>query len=148
MFPFYILFFWPRGMRDLSSPGRHQTRTPCIGRQSLNHWIARDVPGFTILIDLRSPFCSSIFRTISITKQVEHVLRSMGLMSKYVEYYSWQELRGVSSSLLLSSSKTYSGFPSGPVAKNPPANAGDRVPSLVWEDLTCLRATKPMDHNY
>ena len=37
---FYVLVFWPGGMWDLSSPTRDRTRTPCIGRQSLNHWTA------------------------------------------------------------------------------------------------------------
>ena len=41
---FYVLVFWPRGMWDRSSPTRHRTCTPCIGRQSLNHWTPRDVP--------------------------------------------------------------------------------------------------------
>ena len=41
---FYILVFWPWGMWDLSSPPRDQTRTPCIGRQSLTHWTTREVP--------------------------------------------------------------------------------------------------------
>ena len=40
------------------------------------------------------------------------------------------------------------GFPSGAVVKNPPANAVDTGLSLVWEDPTCHRATKPMRHNY
>ena len=31
-------------MQDLSSPTRDRTRTPCIRRQSLNHWTAREVP--------------------------------------------------------------------------------------------------------
>ena len=31
-------------------------------------------------------------------------------------------------------------FPGGPMVKNLPANAGDWVRSLVWEDSTCLRA--------
>ncbi|XP_054935133.1 zinc finger protein 613-like isoform X3 [Physeter macrocephalus] len=31
------------GMQDPSSPTMHQTRTPCIGRQSL-HWTTREVP--------------------------------------------------------------------------------------------------------
>ena len=39
-------------------------------------------------------------------------------------------------------------FPGGPVVKNPPANAGDTGSTLVWEDFTCSRATKPMHHNY
>ena len=40
----YVLVFWPRGMWDPSSPARDGTHTPCIGRQNLNHWTARDVP--------------------------------------------------------------------------------------------------------
>ena len=35
------------------------------------------------------------------------------------------------------------GFPGGLVVKNPPANAGDLVRSLIWEDPTCPRAIKP-----
>ena len=35
----------PRGMWDLSSLTRDQTRVPpCIGRQILNHWTTREVP--------------------------------------------------------------------------------------------------------
>ena len=41
---FYVLLFWPRGMWDLSSPTGDHTRTPCIGRQSLHHWTAKEVP--------------------------------------------------------------------------------------------------------
>ena len=39
-------------------------------------------------------------------------------------------------------------FPGGPVVEDPPADAGAQVQSLVHEDSTCLRATKPMCHNY
>ena len=41
---FYVLVFWPRGMWDLSSLTRDWTRSRCIGRRSLNHWTAREVP--------------------------------------------------------------------------------------------------------
>ena len=41
---FYVLVFWPRDMWDLSSLTRDGTHTPCIGRRSLNHWTAREVP--------------------------------------------------------------------------------------------------------
>ena len=41
---FYVLGLWPGAMWDLSSPTRDRTRTPCIGRQSLNHWTTREVP--------------------------------------------------------------------------------------------------------
>ena len=36
--------------------------------------------------------------------------------------------------------------PGGPVVKNLPAHAEYTVQSLVWEDLTCFRATKLMYH--
>ena len=39
-------------------------------------------------------------------------------------------------------------FLDGAVDKNPPANAGEKGPSLVWEDSTCQGATKPVSHNY
>ena len=40
------------------------------------------------------------------------------------------------------------GFPGGAVAENLPANAGDTVRALVWEDPTYRGATKPVSHNY
>ena len=40
------------------------------------------------------------------------------------------------------------GFPDGAVVKNLPANAGTRVRSLVWENSTCHRATKPVNYSY
>ena len=39
---FFVLFFRPQGMWDPS----YLTCTPCIRRQSLNHWITREVPIF------------------------------------------------------------------------------------------------------
>ena len=43
--------------------------------------------------------------------------------------------------------KVYLGsFPSDPVVKNLPCNAGETTLILVWEDP--CRATKPMCHNY
>ena len=39
-------------------------------------------------------------------------------------------------------------FPGGPVVKNLPAYAGDRVQSPGQEDPTCLGAAKPLGHNY
>ena len=41
---FYVLSFLPRGMWDLSSLTRGCTCTHCVGRLSLNHWTAREVP--------------------------------------------------------------------------------------------------------
>jgi len=39
-------------------------------------------------------------------------------------------------------------FPAGAVVKNLPDDAGTRVLSLVWEDPTCLKATKTMHHDF
>ena len=46
-------------------------------------------------------------------------------------------------------SKHKKGVPGGSMVKNLPANAGylGLIPDL-GEDPTCLRATKPMSHNY
>ena len=41
---FHVLVVWLQGMWDLSSLTRDQTCTPCIGRQTLNHWTMREVP--------------------------------------------------------------------------------------------------------
>ena len=63
---FYVLVFWPQGMWDLSSLTRNWTRTPFIGRRSLNHWSAREVPEcpFLKLINiplyLYAAFCLSL----------------------------------------------------------------------------------------
>ena len=46
---FYVLVFWPQGMWDLSSPTRDRACTPCIGRQSLNHQTAREIPEYIFL---------------------------------------------------------------------------------------------------
>ena len=39
-------------------------------------------------------------------------------------------------------------FPGGAVNKNSLANAWDMGSVLIWEDSTCLRATKPLNHNF
>ena len=43
---FYVLFsfFGHEAYEILSSLARNQTRTPCTGRQILNHWTTREVP--------------------------------------------------------------------------------------------------------
>ena len=46
---FYVLVVWLQGMWDLSSLTRDPTCTPCPGRQGLNHWTAREVPGQELL---------------------------------------------------------------------------------------------------
>ena len=42
-------FFFLRGMWDLSSLTRDQTRILCIRRQSLNHWRTKEVPNMDFL---------------------------------------------------------------------------------------------------
>ena len=51
-------FFWLRGMWGLCSLTRDWTCIPCVGRQSLNHWITREVPSclFSSLKFPPSPF--------------------------------------------------------------------------------------------
>ena len=39
------------------------------------------------------------------------------------------------------------GFLDGLVVKSLPANAGDTIQSLIQEDPTCCRTTKPMCHS-
>ena len=56
---FYVLGFWPWGMWSLSSPTRDRTRTPCIGRQSLNHWTTREVPHMGVL-RMRKGVCKAL----------------------------------------------------------------------------------------
>ena len=73
-FCFMFLFFWPRGMWDLSSPTRDRICTPCIERRSLNHWTAREIPSsicfgpflrmFISLFTLS--FCSCMFSAFSV----------------------------------------------------------------------------------
>ena len=58
---FYVLVFWPRGRWDLSSPTRDGTRTPCIGRQSLNHWTAMEVPCNLDINPLSDTWLANIF---------------------------------------------------------------------------------------
>ena len=56
---FWVLVFWSWGIWDLSSQTRDQTHTPCIGRQSLNHWTTREVlQGGAVFIDIKP--CSLI----------------------------------------------------------------------------------------
>ena len=47
---FYALTFWPQDMWDPSSLTKDWNCTPCTGKQSPNHWTAREVPVAPILI--------------------------------------------------------------------------------------------------
>ena len=57
-------------MLDLSSPIRERAHTPCIGRQSLHHWITRETLGQRLLKSnwlyckgALSPVCCSVCRS-------------------------------------------------------------------------------------
>ena len=50
LFLFYVLVFWPWGMWGLS-PTRNWTYTPCIGRQNLSHWTAKEVPKWIYVLN-------------------------------------------------------------------------------------------------
>ena len=53
----FFFFFWPGIMWDLSSPNRYWTHTPCIRRQSFNHWTVREVTTQLFLkIDISQTF--------------------------------------------------------------------------------------------
>ena len=48
-FCFYILGFWLQAPWNLSSLTRDRTHTPSVGKKSLNHWTAKEVPIDSIL---------------------------------------------------------------------------------------------------
>ena len=63
----------------------------------------------------------------------------------YARYYVKHYLDDYFSQL----QKSYDrGFLGGSVVRNLPANAGDTVRVLVWEDPTCGGATEPVHHNH
>ena len=41
---FYVLVIWLQCMWDLRFPTGDRTHTPCVGRQSLNHWTTKEFP--------------------------------------------------------------------------------------------------------
>ena len=47
---FYVLVFWLRGTWHLSSPPREWACTPCIVRQSVNHWTTREVSEWVLAL--------------------------------------------------------------------------------------------------
>ena len=72
---FYVLVFCPRGMWDLSSPARDRTCTPCIGRECLNHWTAREGPkvldafdAFSLIIITTTYLADTLLSTLFISR--------------------------------------------------------------------------------
>ena len=60
---FHVLAFWLWGMWDLRPLTRDWTYTPCVGRQSLNHWTSREV---LVCIFERNFNCGKIHKTFTI----------------------------------------------------------------------------------
>ena len=50
-------FVTPRDIWGLSSPTRDGTHSPCIERQSLNHWTAREILALDCLILKSFKYC-------------------------------------------------------------------------------------------
>ena len=77
----------------------------------------------------------------------KHTLNRQGKQIKFLEIIiqkrDWQT---ITHHLFLSS--LTGDFSDGPVVKNLPANAGDAVRSLLWEDSICHRKMRPKSHNY
>ena len=79
----YVSVFWLRGMWDLSSPAREWTHTRGIGRQSLNHWTAREVPSFSFLVkaawlpEVVLRLCSNKVKTSSLFCQIQQQSRDL-----------------------------------------------------------------------
>ena len=57
---FMFCFVWPWSMWYLSSLTRTLIRAPCIGRQYLNHWTAREIPPKFLIIILLLKVCINI----------------------------------------------------------------------------------------
>ena len=97
---FYVLGFWLQGMWDLSFPTRDRTHNPCIGRQSLNHWTAREVPAWLLLlcsshniliiiIDItRTIIPSSSLSLIDSFPQTGHSSEFMTVLSHFTPMYA------------------------------------------------------------
>ena len=80
-FFFYVLAFWLQGMWDLSSLTRDQTHTPCIGRWSLNHRTAREVPMFDQFLSLeRISTLGKISVFVAVNKDFSYVAFAPGIM--------------------------------------------------------------------
>ena len=71
---FYVLVFWPWGMWDLSSPTRDWTLTSCIGKQSLNHWVTREISAFFFFL------CCLWFLSICRLKAKDKSYQGRGVM--------------------------------------------------------------------
>ena len=86
----FVLVFWLWSMWDLRSPTRDWTRTPYIGRQSLNHWTAREV---LILVTNTTPFTCKIVPVWTINCMNPHQLpclhtsKPIALNTKFVLFF-------------------------------------------------------------
>ena len=88
----FFLVFWLWDMWDLRSPTRDWTRTPCIGRQSLNHWTTREV---LILVTNTTPITCKIFLVWTINCMNPHqlpCLHTSKAIALNTKYFFFQEM--------------------------------------------------------
>ena len=69
-----------RGLWDLSSPTRDQTRVACIARQMLNHWITRKVPPVSFPDTILEP--PSWFLVLDVCHFIDFLLKKQDLVKK------------------------------------------------------------------
>ena len=89
---FFVLVFWPRGMWGLSSPTRVRTRTPCIGRRSLNHWTTREVPIFLPKAEMST---DSQDLNCKVQKHSSNYLKKEWISSHNTPWKSWDLIPGM-----------------------------------------------------
>ena len=98
---FYVLVFWPQGMWDLSSPTRDRTHTPCIGRQSLNHWTTSEVPALYSLLPVSYHFHYCSFITyLLLSRTIVSVVGVLGLIFRKCKSSETQDNRYTSHKLV------------------------------------------------
>ena len=120
---FYVSFFWPQGMWDLSFLIRDWTCTPCMGRWSLNHWTTRKSPAYCL--------CGMWEHNHTIYLHLSYYTQLLSYCTGRTAC-SWHRLHGLqnlkyllSGSSWKKSADLYSWlcFPGGSVVKKTPANA-------------------------
>ena len=89
VFLFVCLFFLATvsSMWDLSSLTRDQTRTPALEVQSLNHWIAREVP-LTIYGYLETLRCLVTITPFMVSQQVHSLQWRYNWEVKILQWFS------------------------------------------------------------
>ena len=87
--------YLPCGMWDLSSPTRDWTQVPCFGRQIINHWTTKEVPGLVFWQEHFRPWITETpFTTLwKVGKNTWYglVLWIVQYRTSWVSMYSFQQ---------------------------------------------------------